>query len=337
MMNQERFLVTGGCGSIGHSLVSRLLESGHKVCSLDISEDGLFRQNQVFSAVYGSNYKPFVGDIRDKSRLAQALSQVDYVYHCAALKHVALCEYNPFEALKTNVVGTDNLLQACIAADVRKLVFASSDKAVNPSSTMGATKLLAEKLVLSSNNYVGSSSFKACSVRFGNVWGSNGSVGLIFKDQCEKSLPLTVTSEEMTRFFITEEKAIELCQFAMATMHGGEIFIRDMGVLNIFDLANAFAKYFDNASGVKIIGMKAGEKLYEELYTDTEALDVGKFGDYLIIISKTLEHRHLQQKWSETTGFSWIQDTVPLISSTSNTDIDPYELCKLIELVDSKK
>lgn len=330
-MNFERFLVTGGCGSIGRSLVKTLLESGHIVCSLDISEDGLFRQNNTFSKFYGSNYKPFLGDIRDKNRLNQALSNVDYVYHCAALKHVALCEYNPFEALKTNVVGTDNLIQACISAGVKKLVFASSDKAVNPSSTMGATKLLAEKLVISSNNYSGSSSFKASSVRFGNVWGSNGSVGLIFKDQCDSHKALTVTSEEMTRFFITDKKAIELCQFAMSSMYGGEIFIADMGVLNIYELAIAFTNYFSNSAGVEIIGCKPGEKLYEELYTETEALDVGIFGGYHIIISKILQYQDVNEYWAQTDGFQWKSDKIPLTSSCSNRKVDPYELCKLIE------
>lgn len=330
-MNQERFLVTGGCGSIGHSLVHTLLRSGHKVCNLDISEDGLFKQNQLFSSLYGASYKPFLGDIRDKSRLSQAVNEVDNVYHCAALKHVALCEYNPFEALKTNVVGTDNLLQACIRAEVKGFVFASSDKAVNPSSTMGATKLLAEKLVLSSNNYVGNSSFKACSVRFGNVWGSNGSVGLTFKKQCDTGSPITVTSNEMTRFFITEDKAIELCQFAMNSMLGGEIFIRDMGALNIAELANAFISYFSNSAGVNIIGSQPGEKLYEELYTDTEAFDAGTYGDYLIIIAKTLNHQILHDHWDQATGFSWLSTRAPLTSSESVNRIDPYELCKLIE------
>ena len=330
-MNCERFLVTGGCGSIGRSLVKTLLKSGHIVCSLDISEDGLFRQNNTFSKFYGSNYKPFLGDIRDKNRLNQALSNVDYVYHCAALKHVALCEYNPFEALKTNVVGTDNLIQACISAGVKKLVFASSDKAVNPSSTMGATKLLAEKLVISSNNYSGSSSFKASSVRFGNVWGSNGSVGLIFKDQCDSRKALTVTSDEMTRFFITDKKAIELCQFAMSSMYGGEIFIADMGVLNIYELAIAFTNYFSNSAGVEIIGCKPGEKLFEELYTETEALDVGIFGGYHIIISKILQHQDVNEYWAQTDGFQWKADKIPLTSSCSNRKVDPYELCKLIE------
>jgi len=331
-MGNKRFLVTGGCGTIGTALTKALLNSGNQVCSLDISEDGLFRQNQYLSPLYGTNYKPFLGDIRDQGRLSQALRGVDSVYHCAALKHVALCEYNPFEALKTNVLGTNNLLQACLESDVERLVFASSDKAVNPTSTMGTSKLLAEKLVLSSNNYVGSSSFKACSVRFGNVWASNGSVGLIFKEQCKTGIPITVTSPEMTRFFITEDKAVELCQFAMNAMHGGEIFIRDMGALNVMNLAYSFADYFGNSAGVEIVGLKPGEKLYEELCTPTEAANAGTYKDYIIILPAALEGGHQpQEKWLKTPGFRSLSGNVVISSASSNRPIDPYELCTLID------
>ena len=205
-----RYLITGGCGSIGSALVVRLLNQGHTVCSLDNSESELFNQIQSLSKKFPNTYKPFLGDIRDYERLFRAFSSVEVVFHCAALKHVELSEYNPFEVLKTNVEGTHNVVEACLNNNVKKLIFASSDKAVNPSSTMGASKLLAERIIISSSSYAGSSGFKSACVRFGNVWDTAGSVGKIFKAQVKSGMPITLTSRKMTRFFITIEKALDL-------------------------------------------------------------------------------------------------------------------------------
>ncbi|WP_322772514.1 SDR family NAD(P)-dependent oxidoreductase [Synechococcus sp. CBW1107] len=327
-----RYLVTGGCGSIGSALVKRLLIQGHQVCSFDITEDGLFHQNRELKSQYVDLYKPFLGDIRDRDRLTQALKNVDYVYHCAALKHVALCEYNPFEALKTNVLGTENLVEACINNGVKKMVFASSDKAVNPTGTMGATKLLAEKLITSANNYAGSQYFKCSCVRFGNVWASNGSVGLIFCEQSKTGQPLTVTSREMTRFFIDKNSALELCEFAMENMEGGEIFICDMGALNIYDLATTFNEYFENKKPIQLIGMAPGEKLYEELFTETEAAFVGTYKNYYIVIPEGLISDTTKDAWERKPEFHWQDSNNPLLSANSPKQTDVKHLINLITL-----
>lgn len=282
-----RYLVTGGCGSIGSALVEYLLGQGNTVCSFDNSEEKLFNQITHLSPLYASSYKPFLGDVRDYPRLKRAFNNVDYVFHCAALKHVAISEYNPFEALKTNVEGTHNVVEACLNTNVQKLVFASSDKAVNPSSTMGASKLLAERITTSSISYSGSSHFKACCVRFGNVWNTAGSVGPIFKRQSLNKLPLTVTSPNMTRFFITIDAAIDLCRYAMSNMHGGEIYVANMGALNIYQLATSFNSHYNNNSSVNIIGPKPGEKEFEELFTETEAKRASYNDGYYVIPSET--------------------------------------------------
>ena len=180
----KRVLVTGAGGSIGSALVKRLLADGHVVCAFDNNEDALFHLNKSYSSEDEKRrLKIFLGDVRDTNRLSQAMAEVNDVYHCAALKHVELCEYNPFEALKTNIEGTNNIIKAALDAGANKVLITSSDKAVNPSSTMGASKLFSEKLIISANNYTGSKDIRFGCVRFGNVWDTNGSVGQIFKTQ----------------------------------------------------------------------------------------------------------------------------------------------------------
>jgi len=282
-----RVLVTGACGSIGSGMVERLLNDGHVVCAFDQSEDGLFNLDQKFKSKYKDNLKLFVGSIRDEDRLNRALEGVDVVFHCAALKHVYLSEYNPFEAMQTNIIGTNNVINSSLRANVDRVIFTSSDKAVNPSSTMGATKLLGERLVTAANNYVGDHKTKFASVRFGNVLNTNGSVLHIFKNQIDNDIPLTITSTEMTRFFITMSQALDLCLHAAEQMIGGEVFVMSMGCCNIMSLAKAVCG--NNSFEYKVIGQKSGEKLYEELVTETEALRTVSVDNSYIIIPDTLD------------------------------------------------
>jgi UDP-N-acetylglucosamine 4,6-dehydratase/5-epimerase len=264
-----RILVTGACGSVGSALVKKLLVDGHIVCAFDQSENGLFLLDQKFKPTYGDNLKLFIGNVRDEDRLLKALENIDVVFHCAALKHVYLSEYNPFEAMHTNIIGTNNVINSSIKANVLRVVFTSSDKAVNPSSTMGATKLLGERLMTAANQHSGSHQTRFSSVRFGNVLDTNGSVLHIFRDQINNNIPLTITSTNMTRFFITMTQAVNLCLHASEEMIGGEIFVMSMGSCNIMSLARAVC----GSSNFKydIIGQKPGEKEYEELVTDSEA------------------------------------------------------------------
>ncbi len=322
-----RILITGGCGSIGESLVSRFLSKGYDVCSYDNSEDSLFHQKRKFSS-FSKCYKPFLGDVRDSTRLNKAFKLVDKVYHCAALKHVAICEYNPFEALKTNVEGTNNVIEACVLNNVESLVFASSDKAVNPSSTMGSTKLLAEKLIISANNISGATKFKSSCVRFGNVWGTNGSVGLIFNEQVKNNKEITLTDNAMSRYFITLEKSLDLCEFAMDNMKGGEVFVSSMGSTNIYDLAKAFISRHNSSSKIKIIGSQPGEKLYEELLTDVEIQSTIKCDSYYVYVPNSLyKHSKIMDYWTSHPSFSKLPiDQTALRSDFDNEKVDPMIL-----------
>ena len=283
----KRILVTGACGSIGEKLVEKLLNDGNTVCVFDNYEDGLFGLKNKFNK-FSNHLRVFLGDIRDEQRLVQALSGVDEVYHCAALKHVELNEYNPFEALQTNVNGTNNIISAAIKNKVKKVLITSSDKAVNPSSLMGTTKLLAEKLAISANNYTGNGDVSVGCVRFGNVWNTNGSVGKIFKSQVKNNSNLTVTDRNMSRFFISIDAAVDLCIKSCRSLVGGEIFISDMGATTIGDIAEKFCEY-NNKSKVIETGAKAGEKLYEELFTDVESQRTYEYENMYVVVPDSLE------------------------------------------------
>lgn len=284
----KRILVTGACGSIGKALVHALIDTGNKVCAFDNNEDGLFHLNKEINSRYSHRLNIFIGDVRDSARLGQAMVGVDEVYHCAALKHVELSEYNPFEVLKTNVNGTINVLDAATSNKVKKVLVTSSDKAVNPSSTMGTTKLLAEKLTISANNYLGSEDIRFGCVRFGNVWNTNGSVGPIFKKQILNNQDLTVTDKNMSRFFVSKDQAIKLCIDACAALLGGEIFISDMGATSIGLIADEFTAYGTNTKILET-GAKPGEKLYEELFTDVESVRTYKNSGMYVIIPESLD------------------------------------------------
>jgi FlaA1/EpsC-like NDP-sugar epimerase len=284
--SNSRVLVTGACGSVGSALVRRLLDQGHTVCAFDQSEDGLFKIDQELQGA-GGRLRLFLGNIRDEARVRRAMEGVRVVFHCAALKHVYLSEYNPFEAMQTNIVGTNNIIQGAVAAEVERVVLTSSDKAVNPSSTMGATKLLGERLFTAANQFVGSHNTRFSCVRFGNVLNSNGSVLQIFKRQIENDLPLTITSKHMTRFFLSMAQAVDLCLDASARMIGGEIFVMSMGSCDIMSLAKAISG--DRPFRYTEIGHKPGEKLYEELVTENEAPRTAIDGNTYVVLPDTLD------------------------------------------------
>ncbi|MCB1759309.1 MAG: SDR family NAD(P)-dependent oxidoreductase [Gammaproteobacteria bacterium] len=294
-----RILVTGACGSVGTALVLRLLNDGHTVCAFDQNEDGLFKLDQELRSSAGDRLKSFLGNVRDEERLRRAMEGVKIVFHCAALKHVYISEYNPFEVMQTNIVGTNNVVNAAIAANVESVVLTSSDKAVNPTSTMGASKLLGERLFIAANHYSGSHKTRFSCVRFGNVLNSNGSVMQIFRRQFENNTPLTITSTGMTRFFITMEQAVDLCLHTAAEMIGGEIFVMSMGSCNIMTLAAALSegRPFEHIE----VGHKPGEKLYEELVTESEAPRTVRNGNTYVVLPDTVDMMpmEMRQKYSK--------------------------------------
>lgn len=282
----SRVLVTGACGSVGSALVRRLLEEGHTVCAFDQNEDGLFQLEQELRDG-GGRLRLFLGSVRDEDRLIRAMDGVKIVFHCAALKHVSFSEYNPFEAMQTNVVGTNNVIRAAIATDASRVILTSSDKAVNPTSTMGATKLLGERLFVAANHHTGSHKTRFACVRFGNVLNSNGSVLHIFRRQLANDCPLTITSTKMTRFFISMAQAVELSIDAATRMVGGEIFVLSMGSADIISLAKAVNG--KKSFRIDEIGLKPGEKLYEDLVTEDEAPRTVQLGNMFVILPSTID------------------------------------------------
>jgi UDP-N-acetylglucosamine 4,6-dehydratase/5-epimerase len=270
-------LVTGGVGSIGSELVKQLLKYNPK--QIRIFDN---RETETFTMQHElADYKClrfFIGDVRDKDRLRLALKGVDIVFHAAALKHVPSCEYNPFEAVKTNVYGTQNLIDCALEEDVEKVINISTDKVTNTINTMGATKLLAERLISSAEFYKGHKKTLFCSVRFGNVLCSRGSVIELFKDQIANGGPITITNHGMTRFFMSIPQSIELVFKAAALTQGGEVFVLKMPTIQIKELAETVVeivapKHGKNPQDIqaRIIGIRPGERMHEELLTAEEA------------------------------------------------------------------
>lgn len=276
MITGKNILVTGGAGSVGRTLVRRLLEKDPKVIRIfDHSEPGLAGFK---SAIDDDKCRFLSGNVRDKDRLARAVDGIDIVVHTAAMKHVDISEYNPFEAVKTNVLGLQNLIDVSIDAHVDRLVFTSSDKAAHPANTMGTTKLLGEKLITAANKYSGGYDIKLASVRFGNVINSSQSVIPVFREQIKAGGPVTLTDPKMSRFFLTYDDVADLVTGALEYSEGGEIFIKKMDAIRIEDLAEAmidvFApQYGHDPSEIEIIetGARVGETFDEMILTKREA------------------------------------------------------------------
>jgi len=288
-------LVTGGVGSIGSYLVKELLKYEPKsVRVFDNNESGLFDLEQELDP---RKLRSFVGDIRDKDRLTMAMEDVDIVFHAAALKHVPLCEFNPFDAVKTNVVGTQNVLDAAFAQNVQKVITISTDKAVNPSNVMGATKLLAERLTISANNYRGHKRTTFSCVRFGNVLNSRGSVVPLFLKQIQKGGPITVTHPDMRRFFMDIPSATHLILTAGMLSCGNEIFILKMPAIRILDLAEVMRDTLAARYGIKpdavpisIVGVRCGEKIDEVLMTLDETTCVFENDEMYIVLPNEIPY-----------------------------------------------
>jgi FlaA1/EpsC-like NDP-sugar epimerase len=272
----KTILVTGGSGSIGSGVVRMLLGlDPASVRVLDVNENGIFN---LVQELHSRRLRPFIGDVRDEKRVMMAVQDADVVIHAAALKHVPLSEYNPLEAVNVNIQGTQNVISAAIQANVGRVINISTDKAVDPINVMGATKMVAERLITNAPNYMGGNrNTTLCSVRFGNVLNSSGSVIPLFKGQIRDGGPLTLTSKKMTRFFLPMRAATEFILNAGTRMEGREIYIPKMPALKIIDLAKVLidegvAKHGIDPKSIelKITGPRPGEKLHEALLTAEE-------------------------------------------------------------------
>ncbi len=287
----KKILITGCCGTIGRALLDKLSknENNYLIC-IDHDEGTLFELSNIYKK---KNIKFLLCDIRDKNKLNQVLSKINTCYHTAALKHVGLCEDSPSDAIKTNIIGVNNLIEASINNNIEKFIFTSSDKSVNPTNVMGTTKLMGEKLVTAANFRENNNKTIFTSVRFGNVIGSSGSVVPIFLNQILKNQKLTITDKKMTRFLMGLKDAVNLILNSEKYAKGGEIFISKMSSTNIYDLAISMIditnlKFNLNFSkkSIKYVGIRPGEKLYEELINSEEINRTFESSLFYIVLPK---------------------------------------------------
>jgi len=288
----KSILITGGTGTVGSALTKELLKlKPEKIRIYSRDETKQFEMQQELCD-YPDIMRYFIGDVRDLERFKQAIETTEIIFHAAALKHVSACEYNPFEALKTNVIGTQNVIDAAIATKkVEKVIYISTDKATNPSNTMGVSKLFAERLVSAANGYKGLRKVIFSGVRFGNVMGSRGSLIPLIKKQIETQNYVTLTDPTMTRFVLSIGQAINLVLQSAEIARGGETFILKMPVVNVKDLIEVLIEHYAPQYGkspkdieIKVIGLKSGEKLYEDLMTREEAMHAIETKDMFIIL-----------------------------------------------------
>lgn len=286
----KSILITGGTGTIGQYLIDEILTHSPRVARiLSRDEYKQFEMQQKYHKY--NNIRYLIGDVRDEKRLIRAMEDIDFVFHLAAMKHVPACEYNPFEAVQTNVMGTQNIIQAALGAGVKRVLFTSTDKAISPTNTYGATKLTAERLIAASDYQKGSKKTIFSAVRFGNVMGSRGSVIPLFKKQILEQNRVTITDRNMIRYMMTPKQAITLMLKANQLAFGGEVFVLKMPVIRLEDLVEIMieeiTRKYNLSKQIKIeeIGLRPGEKMYEELMTEDEARIALETEDMYIIKS----------------------------------------------------
>jgi len=278
MFSGKTLMITGGTGSFGGAVLRRFLET-------DIKEIRIFsrdekKQDDMRHFYRNDKIKYYIGDVRDISSVRNAIYGVDYLFHAAALKQVPSCEFFPIEAVKTNVLGTDNVLTACIEAGVKKVICLSTDKAAYPINAMGTSKAMMEKVFVAKSRTVSPDKTLICGTRYGNVMCSRGSVIPLFIDQSKAGKPLTVTDPEMTRFIMSLEEAVDLVLFAFQHAQTGDILVKKAPACTIGVLAQAVKELFHSDAPVQVIGIRHGEKMYETLLTNEEcehAVDMGDF------------------------------------------------------------
>ncbi len=277
--SDKRVLITGGTGSFGKRFVELMLKQYHPERIIIFSRDELKQHEMRVSGFSDPTLRYFIGDIRDLERLKRAFEGVDIVVHAAALKQVPACEYNPMEAIKTNIIGSSNVVDAALDCGVEKVLALSTDKAVNPVNLYGATKLAAEKLMIQSNAYAGSKITRISCVRYGNVVGSRGSVVPVFLKQ-RKSGTITITDSRMTRFWVSLDQGVHFVARCIDQMQGGEVFVPKIPSMKVVDLAKAIAP----DAKIDVIGIRPGEKLHEVLISEDESRSTVELDDMFVVL-----------------------------------------------------
>lgn len=276
--SKQVVLVTGGTGSFGKKFVEVMLKEYHPAKIIVYSRDELKQHEMRVAGYVHPSLRYFIGDVRDLPRLQRAFNGVDIVIHAAALKQVPACEYNPMEAIKTNILGSQNVVDAALDAGVKRVVALSTDKAVNPINLYGATKLAAEKLFVQSNAYAGGKATRFSCVRYGNVVGSRGSVVPVFLAQ-RRNGKLTITDDRMTRFWISLEQGVRFVIRCAEQMYGGEVFVPKIPSMTVSDLARVIAPEAE----IEVIGIRPGEKLHEVLISEDEARTTVELDDMFVV------------------------------------------------------
>tara|TARA_Y100001936_G_scaffold34250_1_gene32286 strand:+ start:4076 stop:5056 length:981 start_codon:yes stop_codon:yes gene_type:complete len=295
MFEGKKILITGGTGSLGQALTKRLLEN-------DVDTIRIFSRNEEKQIKMQSNFSDkrlrfFIGDVRDKDRLTRALEDIDIVFHAAALKHVPVIEYNPFEAIKTNVIGSQNIIDACLEENVEKAICVGTDKAVSPLNTYGATKLLMEKLFVSADNYLNKNKHKTkfIALRYGNVLGSSGSVVPFFINKIRAKEQITITDDRMTRFSITMDEALDFILESVEIGQGSDIFIPKLKAYSLTELKDAiFELYGETQESTK--GIRPGEKLHETLINFDEVRNTIDIGNKFVILKPDSKNSYENSK-----------------------------------------
>ena len=314
MFDRKKILITGGTGSLGTALTKKLLKTN--VDTIRIFSRDEWKQSQMQSEISDDRLRYFIGDIRDKERLSRALEGVNIVIHAAALKQMPVAEYNPFEAVKTNVIGTQNLIESCLDNKVELVLAIGTDKAVSPVNTYGATKLLMERLFVSANFYKGNHDIKFLCVRYGNVLGSRGSVVPIFVNQIKTGKKITITDPNMTRFNITMNEALELIFRALKNGRGGEIFVPKLKAYRVEDIKDAIKESLKKDNETEIISIRPGEKIHESLISNDELKNTFENGEDYVIIDKQLQESILKSNNIKPANLStpYSSDKVKLLS-----------------------
>ena len=329
MFEGKKILITGGTGSLGQALTERLLGMG--VETIRIFSRNEHKQIEMESKFQDERLRFLIGDVRDYQRLEMALEDIDIVFHAAALKHVPKIEYNPFESIKTNVIGSQNVIDACLKRNVEKAVCIGTDKAVSPLNTYGATKLLMEKLFVAANNYLNREKYRTIflAIRYGNVLGSSGSVIPKFIEQIMANKPATITDQKMTRFSITMNESLDFIFNATKIAKGSEIFVPKLRAYNIVDVKNALTELLSD-TGEKIIGIRTGEKLHETLINEDEIRYSWEYKNMYMIASTLyalFNDKNIKESYQGIKKIEGIQK----YSSDTVEKIPPKDLKKIIK------
>ncbi len=318
-------LVTGGTGSFGKKFIEVMLKKYQPAKIIVYSRDELKQHEMRVKGFEDPSLRYFIGDIRDRDRMERAMDGVNIVVHAAALKQVPACEYNPMEAIKTNILGSSNVVDAALNSGVEKVLALSTDKAVNPANLYGATKLAAEKLIIQSNAYAGNKRTRFACTRYGNVVGSRGSVVPVFLKQKETGR-LTLTDDRMTRFWLSLEQGVDFVIDCIEIMHGGEVFVPKIPSMKMTDLAKAIAP----EAQIDVIGIRPGEKLHEVLISEDEARTTIELEDKYIV--QPAEEMWFGQEWSN--KGRKMEDGFRYASNTNSDWLGIPEIQKIVQKVE---